>query len=256
MADIDWDMLREATNTDNKPTPGYVFNDIVQNIAGAQPKDIPAVAQYLADCVDGDHAHVKLKALFVIKTLAFRIPPFRNCMQEPDRLSTVREATNFTGPPSNLYGDEPYRLVREAAECALETLTGGEYYHEQYKEMSKRIVGFGNFQPSGDTRLPDGSVNLTRDLSLVDFASSTISLIQSGAGAVIGGVKEIISGPFLSTPTIEGTNDADDREEQGLDDRVSDDGYCEYQPSVGEYIPPPLPAQTHPTSAQEDLMDI
>ena len=30
------------------------------------------MAEYLISCVNGDHAHVKLKGLFVIKTLAYR----------------------------------------------------------------------------------------------------------------------------------------------------------------------------------------
>lgn len=44
----------------------------VQNVSNACPSEIPSLAQYLIDCVNGDHAHVKLKALFVIKTLAYR----------------------------------------------------------------------------------------------------------------------------------------------------------------------------------------
>ena len=47
-------------------------HDKVQNVSNACPSEIPALAQYLIDCVNGDHAHVKLKALFVIKTLAYR----------------------------------------------------------------------------------------------------------------------------------------------------------------------------------------
>ena len=41
-------------------------------MSNACPSEIPSLAQYLIDCVNGDHAHVKLKALFVIKTLAYR----------------------------------------------------------------------------------------------------------------------------------------------------------------------------------------
>lgn len=44
----------------------------MQNVSNACPSEIPSLAQYLIDCVNGDHAHVKLKALFVIKTLAYR----------------------------------------------------------------------------------------------------------------------------------------------------------------------------------------
>ncbi|OLP88547.1 hypothetical protein AK812_SmicGene30102 [Symbiodinium microadriaticum] len=128
---------------------GYLFNDIVQNASGrlmaqnptwrlvsqAKPSDLPAVADYLADCVEGDHAHVKLKALFVIKTLAYRIPPFQQAMQAKLMVRLQR------------FGDEPYRLVREAADGALEALAGNEFYHEEYRLLSQRIVGFGNYEP-------------------------------------------------------------------------------------------------------------
>ncbi|CAE8588472.1 unnamed protein product, partial [Polarella glacialis] len=262
MSAIDWDKLYRATNQDNKPTPGYLFNEIVQEVSNANPKEIPAVAEYLADCVDGDHAHVKLKALFVIKTLAFRIPPFCRCAQE--RIASVQEAAVFTGPPSALFGDEPYRLVREAAEGALEALTGGEFYHEQYRQMSQRIVGFGNYQPAADTVLPDGSVNVARDVTLGDVALSTVGFLQSRAGALLGGVKDILTSPFRHSSGIDGLGEMDDAEDPDYadegelqDDRpdVGEDGY--YPDAAGTYVPPYFPpALPMPSSATEqpDLM--
>lgn len=90
-AAIEWGNIYRATNTDNTPTPGYLFNDIaprrylvsgpsdeVQNVSNACPMEIPSVAEYLISCVNGDHAHVKLKGLFVIKTLAYR--SFSSCV--------------------------------------------------------------------------------------------------------------------------------------------------------------------------------
>ena len=61
MGDIDWDKLYHATSEDCKPTPGYLFDEIVRNVTFADMSQIPAVAGYLSGCVDGDHAHVKLK---------------------------------------------------------------------------------------------------------------------------------------------------------------------------------------------------
>lgn len=274
MGEIDWNKIYHATSKANQPTPGYLFNEIVRDVSYAHPKEIPAVAAYLADCVDGDHAHVKLKALFVIKSLAYRVPPFCACMQE--RLPTIQEAAVFTGPPSALFGDEPYRLVREAADGALNALTGGEYYHEQYREMSQRIVGFGNYQPAEDTVLADGSINVGRDVTYRDLTLGTVGLIQSGVGALLGGVKEILASPFAQKRTaerlgvcseaedgddvIEGTcvlgrertnycedlGDQDDDEEPGIDE----DGL--YRHPVGSYVPPSVPelaARGSPESA-------
>lgn len=257
MGDIDWQKLYHATNTENKPTPGYLFNDIVRNVSYAAPKLVPGVAQYLVDCVDGDHAHVKLKALFVIKNVAYRVPPFSQCMQQ--HLGSVKAAASFTGPPSALYGDEPYRLVREAAEGALDVLTGGEHYHAQYPEMSQRIVGFGNYLPSEDTLLPDGDVDT--GVSYRDAAASAVGAVQSGVGALLGGVKDILVSPFqrrsaegisldldelggdLEGPGGPGVDDlALGGEEPDIDD---DDGSLA---PTGTYVPPallvPTPAAT------------
>ena len=101
-------------------------------------------------------------------------------------MSSIQEACIFTGPPSPMYGDavwpgfyadadakEPYRLVREAAEGAREALEGHEFYHqvgrpvgvqtskerrEEYKELSRRIVGFGNYEPPEDRWQPHQGV--------------------------------------------------------------------------------------------------
>lgn len=248
MAQIDWNKLYRATNTENKPTPGYLFHDIVQDVSNASPKDIPAVAAYLAECVDGDHAHVKLKALFVIKTLAYRIPPFCACMQE--HLASIHEAMSFEGPPSALYGDEPYKLVREAAEAAMLALTGGEFYHEQHREMSQRIVGFGNYQPGEDTVLPDGSVNVARDITVSDLAVTTVSLLTVGVSAIFGGVKDLlVSGPYKQGTGLQHDCDdlGDDCDDGGAgmdpDDRRSFEIAGSYEPSSSGslYVPPVLP---------------
>lgn len=252
MCDIDWSKLYQATSKENRPTPGYVFNDIIQNVSYADPRHIPSVAEYLTDCVDGDHAHVKLKALFVIKALAYRVPPFCQSMQQ--YLASIKEAAAFTGPPSALFGDEPYRLVREAAEGAVSALTGGEHYHEQYRQMSQRIVGFGNFQPADDTVLPDGSVNVGRDIGVTDVAMGAVGLLSTGVGAIFGGVKDLIASPFaakkgglgaLGTEVEDEEGDVpyDDNDEVPEPDEpqgITDADGC-YHPSSGSYVPPCVP---------------
>ncbi|CAK9027517.1 Uncharacterized protein SCF082_LOCUS17955 [Durusdinium trenchii] len=173
---IEWGDLYRATNRDNTPTPGYLFNDIVQNVSNASPSAIPEVAQYLIDCVNGDHA----------------IPPFQQAfLSQPDGWSSVLEASVFTGPPSPMFGDEPYRLVREAAEGAKEALETTEFYHQdrEYKELSQRIVGFGNYQPPEDTKLPDGSVNVAKDVTFGDVLGTAVGGVLNGAGAIFQGVK-------------------------------------------------------------------
>lgn len=266
---VDWQKLYQATNEENQPTPGYLFNEIICDVSNASPNDLPAVAKYLADCVDGDHVHVKLKALFVIKSLAYRVPPFCRCMQE--RLASVQAAVILTGPPSAIFGDEPYRLVREAAEGALMALTGGEHYHQQYREMSQRIVGFGNYQPAADTILPDGSVNLKHDFQFRDFALGTVNFITNSVGVIFGSMKEIFTNSFhqkqgldidYEEEDVEADPDGNENDNQDLTAHVDDDGM--YHPSVGSYVPPtlPVPPQWTSTPVQSwrfvgpDLMEV
>eukprot|EP00929_Paragymnodinium_shiwhaense_P121472 TRINITY_DN93712_c0_g1_i1.p1 TRINITY_DN93712_c0_g1~~TRINITY_DN93712_c0_g1_i1.p1 ORF type:complete len:344 (-),score=80.98 TRINITY_DN93712_c0_g1_i1:202-1233(-) len=266
MGDVDWNKLYQATNTENKPTPGWLHNDIINDVSHCHPKHIPAVAKYLSDCVDGDHAHVKLKALFVIKSLAYRIPPFCSAMQE--HLGSVHEAAIFSGPPSGLYGDEPYRLVREAAENAITVLQGSEHYHEQYREMSKRIVGFGNYRPGEETLLPDGSVDL--GIRRRDVIYAAVDGLFGGVGAILGGVRDI----FASAPgkvSIDGL-ELGDGDDEGLDmdsagmeaGPLPEEPPCEdedidveaWAPSTGSYIPPMVPVpgteQTIAPPSQEE----
>mmetsp|Transcript_60680 Transcript_60680/g.112578 ORF Transcript_60680/g.112578 Transcript_60680/m.112578 type:complete len:337 (+) Transcript_60680:85-1095(+) len=251
MGTIDWQKIYDATSTDNRPTPGYLFHEITHDISHALPSEIPPVVTYLADCVDGDHAHVKLKALFVIKHLAYRIPPF--CRMMAERTQSVEEAVSFTGPPSPLYGDEPYRLVREAAQGAMQALTSGEFYHEQYRTMSQRIVGFGNYQPGAETVLRDGSIDVYPEITVSTIAAGTFDVLRAGLGAVVGGVKGVFSsGTWGPVGAAEGFPDENEleaedppREEDVAyeDDDVTIDKDDVYRPSTGDYIPPPLPPQ-------------
>lgn len=247
MVAIDWSKIYEATSKDDRPTPGYLFHEIVHNVSLVELRDIPAVAEYLADCVDGDHAHVKLKALFVIKTLAYRVPPF--CRDFQERIASIQQAASFTGPPSPIFGDEPYRLVRDAAAAALAALTSGEHYHEQYREMSQRIVGFGNFQPPEEIVLPDGSIDVAPTVSGRDIAKGAVSAVLGGIGAVLGGVRGAFSAPFSKENEINiDAGEPDDYGFDGAEEEAYDDEPLEDYEQSGTYVPPVL-------SAHEDRVE-
>lgn len=176
-------------------------------------------------------------------------------------MSVVEEAAQFAGPPSALYGDEPYRLVREAADGALKALRGDEFYHETYRQMSERIVGFGNYQPDADTVLPDGTVNVARDVTYTDVAVSAVGLLQTGAQAILGGVKDLLTAPFSMRhkPELEGMQVEDEEDAEGLD-RPGDEETQEpdegaYQPSSGSYVPPALPLPEPGRSPRQQLAE-
>ncbi|EER16959.1 hypothetical protein Pmar_PMAR010770 [Perkinsus marinus ATCC 50983] len=170
---IDWELIRYATNTDNKPTPGYAFNDLITNIRG-NPQGVPDVAAYLAQCVAGDHAHVKLKALLCMKHLANRVPPFR--IQLRSYAAVIEQATQFTGPPSPTYGDEPYRLVRDTATAVWDiTFNQGDDIDNATQSLQERIQGFGS-APTGNTNSP--SVASTALQGAADYVSDAIYFIM------------------------------------------------------------------------------
>lgn len=275
MGAVEWKLLHEATSTGNQPTPGYLYNEIVRAVSFASPSEIPAVAGYLVGCVEGDHAHVKLKALFVIKTLAYRVPPFCACMRE--HLPVVRDATVFSGIPSSVFGDEPYRLVRDAAHAALSAVMDGTHYHEEYRQMSQRIVGFGNYLPSDDTVLPDGSINVCRDLSYNDITASAADVIQSKVSAIATSVKGMFTGHITVGDVERGLGLGADEECE--DDVAHDDtaaffqGHLEdgdedarsahsdpdalgYHPSEGTYIPPCLVPERADHQSSEHIIII
>lgn len=251
-----WPRLHEATNEDNRPTPGYLYHELVRDLARTPPEELPAVAKYLVDCVQGDHAHIKLKSLFVIKNLAYRNPRFCDLMREPQRLAPIREATSFHGPPSPTYGDEPYRLVRDAAEGALLVVTSDEHYHTQYRDMSRRIVGFGNYLPPQDTVLADGSINVTRDVSTRDAA---LDLVKASWEVAVLGIKDMFFDDAFAGKTItEGLPIDDDGGGGMLDvediDECSDPGYDDYRPCAGNYVPPQLDGTD--SGSAEDLLQL
>lgn len=240
MGDIDWNKLYDATSESDQPTPGYVVNEIVYNVSCANPGNIPAVAEYLATCVDGDHAHVKLKALLVIKALAYRIPPFRDRFQE--RAACIQAASTFSGPPSAIFGDEPYRLIRDAAAATYAILTEGRFYHEEHRELSQRIVGFGNYLPGEDTVHADGSINIER-ASYIDVFSDTVSnLFQNSFGTLFAGRGERIKENECvdeNQAEVFGSGCVHVGEQLGGDvDDEDEDNEEWFRPSTGDYVPP------------------
>jgi len=134
--------------------------------------------------------------------------------------------------------------------------------------MSRRIVGFGNFQPPEDTVLPDGSINVGRDVTLGDLTQSAVGAVQNGVGAFLGGFKEFLTGPLASNeddpeglhagiesdlsiaqPGLAGSMEGQLAGSEGIrqDEEESDDEESKhwgYQCSVGEYLPPMVPMPT------------
>lgn len=243
MNTFDWDKLHEATSRENRPTPGLLLRQISQDACYAKPCEYQLVAKYLAECVDGSHVHVKLKALFVIKAIAYRVPPFCKVMQE--HLTSIQSATTLTGPPSPTYGDEPYRLVREAANSAFAILTKNIHYDEEHRDLSQRIVGFGNYIPDQDVLTKDSRVRYQA------AAKGAVELIWNGVCTAVGGTRDLLTSQLQHEAASIARHNNDPDGSCGADKNVdSDDEFdmeedkdgapnvCE--PSRGDYVPPVL----------------
>ena len=52
----------------------------------------------------------------------------------------------------------------------------------RYRQLSQRIVGFGNYEPPEDSKLPDGSVNVAKDTCTAKWQYGHSSCGDSGYG--------------------------------------------------------------------------
>ena len=123
---MDRQLLARATENSDAPTPGYMYQDIAKN-AASNPAICQEIAQYLTRrLASKNNSNVKYKCLKVIaKTAAspyLRGQFKRTLSQDPQGISSIKEALQFRGPPDPVRGDEPYERVRNAAKEALDAI--------------------------------------------------------------------------------------------------------------------------------------
>ena len=123
---MDRQLLARATENSDAPTPGYMYLDIAKNAAG-NPQTCADIAKYLTGrLASKNNSNVKFKCLKVIAKTA--ISPylrgqFKRCLsQDPRAMQSIKDATQFRGPPDPVRGDEPYEKVRRAAKEALDAV--------------------------------------------------------------------------------------------------------------------------------------
>mmetsp|Transcript_7589 Transcript_7589/g.19330 ORF Transcript_7589/g.19330 Transcript_7589/m.19330 type:complete len:367 (-) Transcript_7589:181-1281(-) len=146
---MNWNNLHEATAQNEKPTAGWLFQEICQD-AKQYPQDIPDTAEYLMRCVACDNQTVCMKACLVLRHLADDVPDFRAYMQRcPEALGILKEISE---PPQLAIAQSIERpevkVGREAAARALRSCLADPSKQDTEKEQVKqRIQGFGNFAP-------------------------------------------------------------------------------------------------------------
>lgn len=150
---MNWNNLHEATAQNEKPAPGWLFQEICQD-AMQHPQDVPDAAEYLMRCVACDSKTVCMKACLAIRHLADEVPHFRQYMQRcPDALALLQEIAE---PPQLAQARSLERpeakVAREAALRALRSCVSEVSAAEQMQkqQLKSRIQAFGNYMPPED----------------------------------------------------------------------------------------------------------
>jgi len=159
---MDRALLNKATSSDETPTPGYMYGEIVQ-ITHAGPQACEQLEDYLLKKLPKDSAQVKLKCLRIIKNVCDKgRPDFKRNIQK--KADIVKACLSYRGQPHPLKGDEPSKAVREEAEATLKVIfsstqqnaygqirsdQGANYDANKFKSVSSTAYASSNYNQSG-----------------------------------------------------------------------------------------------------------
>jgi hypothetical protein len=113
-------LLARATEGTAAPTPGYLYNDLLQ-AAAANPMAPQEMSQYLLNRLEStNNPNIKYKCLVVLTKLCERHAPFqRQLAQTPRAIASIKECTRFQGPMDPVCGDAANQKVRTAAQACV-----------------------------------------------------------------------------------------------------------------------------------------
>jgi len=150
---VNWGLLQNATSPDSKPTPGWLFHEICQDVRSS-PKDCPDVAEYLMQCVCNDQLNIQLKAVLCVKHLSAEDVTFQQYMQSCSGALKVLE--DIAAPPivaqARSLEPQEVKTVRDATQAALLAIRTPHTVEKSTEaaHLKQRIQGFGNFEPPPD----------------------------------------------------------------------------------------------------------
>jgi len=150
---VNWNLLQNATSPDNKPTPGWLFHEICQDVRN-NPKDCADVAEYLMQCVCSDQLNIQLKAVLAVKHLAAEDVTFQQYMQSCAGALKILE--DIAAPPrvpqARSLEPQEVRTVRDATRAALDSIHTPHTVEKSTEaaNLKTRIQGFGNFDPPSE----------------------------------------------------------------------------------------------------------
>lgn len=147
---VNWNQLQNATTPDSKPTPGWLFNEIIRDVRN-NPKDTPDVAEYLMQCVCNDQLNIQLKGVLCIKHIAAEDVTFQNYLLScPGALKIMDDiAAPPIVPQARAIEPQEVRTVRDATKSALEAIRTPHSVEKSTAgaSLKARCQGFGNFEP-------------------------------------------------------------------------------------------------------------
>jgi len=147
---VNWNQLQNATTPDNKPTPGWLFNEIIRDVRG-NPKDVPDIAEYLMQCVCSDQLNIQLKGVLCIKHIASEDVSFQTYLQSCQGALKIME--DIAAPPivpqARAIEPQEVKTVRDATQSALDAIRTPHTIEKstQGAALKARCQGFGNFEP-------------------------------------------------------------------------------------------------------------
>ncbi|KAK2150707.1 hypothetical protein LSH36_394g02007 [Paralvinella palmiformis] len=192
-------LLSKATSDDEKPTPGYMYQEIC-NLSMECESYCNDLLEYLVSRLNLKSYHVKLKVLRIMRFVVEKSnSEFGDKLKR--RAHGIRDAIKFGGPPDPLHGNAPYILVRKEAKelCAIlfdtEIVDGSHNNQSLSSSVSSPSsllggMGSGEFISSG---------------SMQGFGNTTTQEQSLGA-SLVGGLKELaikVLDPTVSNPVSE-----------------------------------------------------
>lgn len=213
--------LARATEGTDAPTPGYLYADIAKS-AASSPIAAQEIATYLTRRLASKSNHnIKYKCLKVItKTTEGgmgRCQFKRIISQNPDAMTSIKEALNFRGRPDPARGDEIYARVRTAAKECLDAvysdtpsseMVGGGGGMSGYGSSGSAVNGAGGFGSpgpgAGGPRRMEGFGNpMMSDPRSQSNKNMTIGEVAAAAGeTIVGMIKDPLANNVQAAPSV------------------------------------------------------
>lgn len=171
---VNWNLLQNATTPDNKPTPGWLFHEICQDVR-TNPKDCSDVAEYLMQCICSDQLNVQLKSVLALKHLAAEDITFQQYMLScPGAIKILQDiAAPPIVPQARSLEPPEVKTVRDATQSAIDAINTPHTVEKQTEAagLKTRIQGFGNFEPPPEAQ-EEGKAGVAGQVG--DFVADSI----------------------------------------------------------------------------------